>query len=331
MKVLLFTSKEEDYLQDSLIHGFKQLIGKEAIDFPEKKILYTDFTNLKIIHGSGFTLYGLLNCHLKAEKNFDVEKSIVENEFDLIVFTSIYRQYDLFYKYFKALKKSQKIIWIIDGEDTPVIFPYMKKHLKQFFFSAKPHNNFLYFKRELLPQTINSIYFGLPVSLISNFPLPKLIKRISFSIPQEKIINYQPVKNKLFVQDVVDEEVAKQLYGQKNRSLFNSEKDYYNDIQISKFGITTKRAGWDCLRHYEIAANGAVICFKDLDKKPDSCAPHGLIPNYNCISYSDCTELLKIVNNISNEIYLNLLQRSFNWIRAQTTIQRIKNLLSEFG
>jgi len=37
-----------------------------------------------------------------------------------------------------------------------------------------------------------------------------------------------------------------------------------------------KRGGWDCLRHYEIAAAGAVPCVRQLEGKPSSCAPHGL-------------------------------------------------------
>jgi hypothetical protein len=78
---------------------------------------------------------------------------------------------------------------------------------------------------------------------------------------------------------------------------FQHEKEYYYDLRISKFGITTKRGGWDCLRHYEIAANNAIVCFRNLNEKHDSCAPHGLKVGYNCIDYSNYAELMQKINS----------------------------------
>ena len=71
---------------------------------------------------------------------------------------------------------------------------------------------------------------------------------------------------------IVDEEVAERM-GAASSHVFEREADYYRDLQASRFGITTKRTGWDCLRHYEIAANGAVPCFRDLDRKPPPLRP----------------------------------------------------------
>ena len=66
MRVLLITSKEEDYLQDSIIHGFKQLLGENAIDYPAKGMLYDNYKEVESIRGKGFTLYGLLNGDLRS-------------------------------------------------------------------------------------------------------------------------------------------------------------------------------------------------------------------------------------------------------------------------
>lgn len=328
-KVLLFTSKEEDYLQDSIIHGFKELFGNDAVDYPVKNFLYNDFAGLQKIYGNGFTLYGLLNVDVKpAEKIINAE---MLSGFDLIVFTSIHRQENLFYKYFRQLKKAGVKVWVMDGEDSPVMFPYLGKELKRFLFAPKPHKNFIYFKRELQPQTLESIYLRLPVSKSKVISFPEKIKPISFSIPKEKLVRVVPGKKKLFVQDIVDEEVALKVYGKSERQRLNSEQEYYQDIRDSKFGITTKRAGWDCLRHYEIAANGAVICFKDLDKKPATCAPHGLIPGYNCIVYADYKDLSEKIKNISDEAYNTMLYRSFEWVQMQTTVERVKNLLKQYA
>jgi len=330
MKVLLFTSKEEDYLQDSIIHGFKQLIGKSAIDYPAKEMLYDDYDNLKNIRGRGFTLYGLLSSDLKPQEDLDVSKEIIANRFDLIIFSSIHRQYKLFYEYFSLLKKSRAVVWIMDGEDSPVVFPYLGKDLKRFLFSPRPHRHFIYFKRELSPQTVQSIYYRFPVNGVNKFLMPYNIKPISFSIPSEKIIESTTEKTKLFAQHIVDKEVAMELHGSENTTLFECEKDYYADIQKSKFGITTKRAGWDCLRHYEIAGNGAVICFKDLMTKPELCAPHGLVSGVNCISYSNYSGLQNQIESLSDFAYQNLQKEGLKWVKNNTTIECVKKLIDNY-
>ena len=102
----------------------------------------------------------------------------------------------------------------------------------------------------------------------------------------------------------------------------------YNHLN---YGITTKRSGWDCMRHYEIAANGAVICFKDLDKKPVTCAPHGLIAGLNCISYSNFENLINQISDISEDKYKEIQNASLNWIKNNITIKRANELLKTFN
>ena len=78
---------------------------------------------------------------------------------------------------------------------------------------------------------------------------------ISFSIPECKILKKIPEKKKL---------LAHIIPGRLNTYIFSDESDYYLDYQDSVFGITCKKAGWDCLRHYEILANGCIPLFLDL-------------------------------------------------------------------
>jgi hypothetical protein len=163
-----------------------------------------------------------------------------------------------------------------------------------------------------------------------NLPQPKNLRKISFSIPAQKICSYRPIKTKLFPKHIVDEEIAAEVVGGVTEYVFEDEKSYYADLQSAKFGITTRRAGWDCLRHYEIAANYAVICFRDLDKKPMECAPHGLIPGVNCISYGNFKDLLEQINNIDNEAYEKLQMASIEWIMKNTTLERAKELITHF-
>jgi hypothetical protein len=83
---------------------------------------------------------------------------------------------------------------------------------------------------------------------------------IGFSIPESKIINYIPQKQKI---------LSNLIPGKLETYIYNSEEEYYNEYRISYFAITMKKGGWDCMRHYEILANGCVPYFIDLDKCPE--------------------------------------------------------------
>lgn len=82
------------------------------------------------------------------------------------------------------------------------------------------------------------------------------IHPISFCIPAENIVTDVPQKDKL---------VADTQY---NSRAFKNEQEYYKEYQRSIYGHTKKKAGWDCLRHYEILANGCIPYFEDLDNLP---------------------------------------------------------------
>lgn len=80
----------------------------------------------------------------------------------------------------------------------------------------------------------------------------------------------------------IDEDKFRPLLYSKTRSfsslipglvttyIYNDEQSYYNQYQESYYAITYKKAGWDCMRHYEIIAAGAIPFFVDLDKCPES-------------------------------------------------------------
>lgn len=97
----------------------------------------------------------------------------------------------------------------------------------------------------------------------SNEILEKMINKmlfpISFSIPYEKICSIIPKKTKI---------MSNLIPGDNSTYIYNNEKDYYNEYQQSYFAITKKKAGWDCLRHYEIMANACIPYFIDIEKCP---------------------------------------------------------------
>jgi hypothetical protein len=82
---------------------------------------------------------------------------------------------------------------------------------------------------------------------------------ITFSIPDIKIVSEIQKKDKL---------LSSPIPGNVSTYIYNDEESYYNEYRRSFFATTTKKVGWDCMRHYEIMANGCIPYFPDLDKCP---------------------------------------------------------------
>jgi hypothetical protein len=281
MKILYITTGKEDYLADSLFHGLRNVFHENVIDYPKQECLYKTFdvsSNNTQLYGKGFTLYRLLEDMLIDREN--IEQKLYKKYFDLIIFSSIFNMFEIFSRFLPYLARQNTII--LDGADTPQPYPYAGKFWRYppHWFLPKAHIKFLYFKREWTPDTIRNLWYQLPPRWLCQYiPAPTNFRPISFSIPEEKIVKSLPIKTKLFPRHIVDAEVASKVEGSLTSYAFESETEYYADLQASKFGITTKRSGWDCLRHYEIAANGCVPCFRNLDKKPSTCAPPRLKRN----------------------------------------------------
>jgi hypothetical protein len=329
IRILYITSSTSDYLADSLFHGIRSLLGANVVDYPKADIMYEtcNSENLNKLHGKGFTCYGLLN-DIEIDR-YNIFEKVKKNYFDLIIFSSIHRQFGFYYQYYPWLNYKNTII--IDGEDTPTLFKYNGNYFRHFYFNLLPkaHSRFLYFKREWSIETLEYLYFKLlPKSVIKKLKYPKNLRKISFSIPLNKIFNTQPIKNKTFANHIVDDEVRDKVLGSSSSYLFTNEDDYYKDLRVSKYAITTKRAGWDCIRHYEIAANWCVPCFKNLDQKPYESAPYGL-NRTNCIIYSNYEDLIKQINNIDEIKYKILQENIVKWVNTMSTIEVAKSFLNE--
>jgi hypothetical protein len=124
--------------------------------------------------------------------------------------------------------------------------------------------------------------------------------------------------------------VVELVPGTALRYAFASEEDYYADLRASRFAITTKKAGWETLRHYENAASGAVPCFRDLHRKPPTAAPFGLDES-NCVAYRDARELLARLEAIGDAEYERLRAGALAWARRNTTRVRALELLGALG
>jgi len=82
---------------------------------------------------------------------------------------------------------------------------------------------------------------------------------ITFSIPKEKIYKNDTIKTKI---------LSNLIPGDISTYIYNNEEDYYNEYKKSYFAITIKKGGWDCMRHYEILANGCIPHFIDIENCP---------------------------------------------------------------
>lgn len=88
-----------------------------------------------------------------------------------------------------------------------------------------------------------------------------MIYPITFGIPEEKIVKDDELVSKTKL-------LSSLIPGDMRTYIYNTESEYYDEYKKSYFAITKKKGGWDCLRHYEILANGCVPYFVDLEKCP---------------------------------------------------------------
>jgi len=237
MNILLFNSNEgPDYLADLinyffLTHNYK-LYTNHRLDF-----LFEDYENKSKLYGKGFTLYGNLDKKLKKKLKTLNMKEIKSNmnHFDLIIFTSIHRNYkkisikkEIFPKIYENSNKNKIIV--IDGEDVSKV---------EHDIATKSN----YFKREIKIKD------------------SRAIKPISFSFPELEISKIKtPINNKTQLLAPNDPRYL-------NSYIFN-ENEYFEQYARSIFGVTTKKGGWDCMRHYEILNANTLPYFPNIEEKP---------------------------------------------------------------
>lgn len=312
-QVLFLTEDREDYLADGLLHGLIQCAELAVVDYPRKGALYTPIPGSRPIgvRGHGFTLYGLLED--RAVDRDGIPQRLERGEFDLVVLGQVWRQWGQLLDLAPWLQMVPLVL--LDGDDDRRLFFRSGTRLRRYGWQPFPIHSrrCLYLKREWQGQG-------------RSLRRPRLAEA-SFSIPATKIHPADPAaKTREFATHCVDPEVGAALDLPAHYA-FTSEEAYYANLAASRFAITTRRGGWDCLRHYEIAAAGAVPCFRRLEDKPTICAPHGLRAGLNCLSYRDWPDLREQVAQIPPAAYARLLQGAQTWVSQHTTIAAARRLL----
>jgi FkbM family methyltransferase len=140
---------------------------------------------------------------------------------------------------------------------------------------------------------------------------------ISFSIPESKISTIIPIKTKV-LSSIIPNSTATYTY--------DNENHYYNEYKQSLFAITTKKAGWDCMRHYEILANGCIPYFPNIEDCPVNTLKimkHLLIEgNILYSKYGNYKHINEFTNDELNECY-NLISKLLDFTRQHLTTNKI--------
>lgn len=157
---------------------------------------------------------------------------------------------------------------------------------------------------------------------------------INFSIPQEKIVMNMPIKTRL---------LAHIIPGDLSTYIYKNESDYYKGYQESLFAITKKKWGWDCMRHYEIMANGCIPVFLNIENCPKNTMAlwskdllmegNLLYDKYKNISFDELTEeqreeCYSLIRNLLNHVKEKLTTcKIANYILEKTNYEKVTNIL----
>ena len=157
------------------------------------------------------------------------------------------------------------------------------------------YHKHLYFKRELVENHKNL--------------LP-----ITFGIPTSKLA--MPNINKT-------QEYATCIPGQPETYIFKSEQSYYEDYQKSYYGVTTKKAGWDCMRHYEILGNYCIPYFVGLEDCPKNTLAN--LPKELLL------EARNLAGNFDEQSYFNILNELFDYTKNNLTTKNLATYILNYA
>ena len=295
---------QNDFLEVSILNGLRSLLGKDCVDYPRKKIMYHDFSDISKdeLHGRGFTL-----LTEPIEDMSEEERAL--KDFDAVLYGCGHMYGEGRVKEFSKLANGNT--WVLDGHDLFGDAPRKIKFNGEDVIGVQFRKSF---KRELV-EKVPDVYptgFGIPKHRIRPINLTKKDQLYQKTAPDNSLFNK--------VEDIG---------GGFSHHKFTEEEDYYNDLSRSWFGLTCQKGGWDCMRHYEIMAAGSVLLFRDYNLKPAACSPQ-VIP---CLSYSTKEELDElmnrlVVNNKPTEEYNFYLNKQREWLNnVGTTEARAKEII----
>lgn len=240
MRIALFNADSgEDYLADLFITAMLCDSKVEVWTNYVPEYLYSDYQRPEGLYGRGYTAFcsvppGLRQSSRVTVLSLQALLDSVENKgIDCIIYTSIWRFSAGLSELANSASRREYALIALDGEDHDCIHPLASLPLT-------------YYKRELSldVMSIRPISFRVPV-----YGLPYLMHSRG----------YIPAKNKILAP--CDPRFRRSY-------VFSTQAEYYKQYSSSLFAVTSKKGGWDCLRHYEILANHCIPYFPGIQDKP---------------------------------------------------------------
>jgi hypothetical protein len=219
------------YLTDMLLHGLRGQFGDSVVEYERSWwMYYGDFGPGKLADD----VHSGFTIYRTLGDDSNIDRTDIENKiknqyFDLVIFG--YTHYGLRPGTWDLVTSHypKNKIAWIDGGD-------LWSDLTPWAVDKS-----IYFKRE-----ITDTYPGL--------------HPINFAMPKEKIGTIETDKDKL---------MAPMDPRDRLTYIYDQEDAYYKQYAESMFGVTMKKNGWDCVRHYEIMANNCVPLFLDIEQCPE--------------------------------------------------------------
>ena len=296
MKILYVGHKDpRDYLQELIFHGLYKLFGADVVDANKIWWMYEDYDPSKQSKdGSGACVafqnkFSPLGSLKDIADRSNIEEKIKDRFYDFIVYGSCNKSIDFLEEVREAYPPDK--IAFIDGSDNQIFHIHGEPEVD-------PSN--LFFKRELC-------------SLNRAFP-------VSFCIPEESIVkDTEDIEKEKLVAEVVP--FRPETY------VFQNEEEYFKDYQQSFFGVTTKKAGWDCYRHYEILANYCIPYFRGIE----NCPEHTLFsfPKKKIKESNKIWEGVLSGKNFNREQYKEHLEYLYKYTKENLTTTSMANYITE--
>jgi hypothetical protein len=215
-------------MSDSILHGLRNLLGENVIDAVKIHHMYDDYS------AETRNMHGRGFTLAKTLRDENIDRSDIVNKikskyFNYVIYGASYRHDSLQYINEVVEHYPSNRIVFINGNDS--------------------------WQGNVQPTLLNvsGVHF-LRERFVNDNSLP-----IAFSIPKNVIVE-KLSKKEYYLMPLVP--------GVENTYIYSDQNDYYSMYQKSLFGLTWKKAGWDCLRHYEILSQGCMPLFLDIHHLP---------------------------------------------------------------
>jgi len=295
MKILYITNHKtiqqaggyvNDYLNDLVFHGLHDLLGEgrisELVDSTPIEHLYKE--NAKGFDTNVLWGLGFSSSFLIEGDGSSVNRADIPLKIkDRYFDRVIYGSCTRCLEYYDIVSKyyENRSVVMLDGEDHTVLSSHLLQHP--------------YFKRELLPENVT-----------------ENIRPISFGMPLCKFM--LPNKNKNL-------DYATIVPGIPGTYVYDNEADYYTGYSNSYYGMTMKKSGWDCMRHYEILASYSMPFFLMLSECPET-----ILANF---PKDLVLRGMELVSNFSSEDYYSIMDELYAYAQEKLTTKAVANYVLE--